>query len=130
MLISGNKTTILFDGNTLPGLKTFTYKVFRKSFDARTLNDPERKNILLGDIHIFGQIIVNSNSPYLNALLEYGKTFQIIITAKSADSENEKTFTKLIFDNCTIADKEFVLDAHDLGYSIYTFTATRVREEG
>jgi hypothetical protein len=33
------------------------------------------------------------------------------------------------FDDCYLEDKTFTLDANGVGISLYTFTATRVREQ-
>ncbi len=34
----------------------------------------------------------------------------------------------LSFDDCYLEDKTFALDANGVGISVYTFTATRLRE--
>lgn len=128
-ILAANKTEVLFDGQSIPGLKGFTYKVFKDRQDVRGIGKQERLGVVYGRLNVKGQILVHSNSELLNKHMQSNTSFQIVVQI-AQDSYPEALGTKkLTFDGCHVDDREFQLDSHGYGLSTYTFTADRIREE-
>jgi hypothetical protein len=128
-ILAANKAEILFDGEKIPGLKGFTYKVFKDKQEVRGLGQSERIGVVYGRLHIKGQILVHSNSEILNKHMENSTPFQIVVQIQQDSYPESLGVKKITFDGCHVEDREFQLDAHGYGLSTYTFTADRVREE-
>jgi len=128
-ILAANKTEVLFDGQPLPGLKGFTYKVYKDRQDVRGIGKNERLGVVYGRLHVKGQILIHSNSEFLNKKMESNESFQIVVQIEQTSYPEALGVKKLTFDGCHVDDREFTLDSHGYGLTTYTFTADRVREE-
>jgi len=128
-VFAANKTDVLFDGEKIPGLKGFGFKVADDRQDVRGLGNQERIGVVYGKLQIKGQIIVNSNSELLNKHMGDRSSFQIVVQVDQTAYPEELGKRKMTFDGCHVDEREFTLDANGYALSTYTFTADRIREE-
>jgi len=73
---------------------------------------------------VVGQLRVASANKTLDGFMQSNKEFSISATLKHGDTTRHVTF-----DNCFMEDKQFNLNSQSHGETVYSFTATRVREE-
>ncbi len=130
-IVTANKVEILFDGKQIPGIKGFTFKVYKDKKEIPAIGSSETFGYSYGKLHIRGQILVHSNSKLLNDHMEQDNTFQIVV-AMPLDSFQpgaDSIIKKMTFDEVHVDDREFSLDAHGYAMTTYTWSAIRVREE-
>ena len=130
-IVTANKVDILFDGQTIPGIKGFTFKVYKDKREIPAIGSQETFGYSYGKLHIRGQILVHSNSKLLNDHMTNDNTFQIVV-AMPLDSFQpgvDALIKKMTFDEVHVDDREFSLDAHGYAVTTYTWSAIRVREE-
>jgi hypothetical protein len=128
-IFAANKTEVLFDGEKIPGLRGFAFKVADDRQDVRSLGAQERIGVVYGRLQIKGQIIVNSNSELLNKHMNERSSFQIVVQIDQTAYPEDLGKKKITFDGCHIDEREFTLDANGYALTTYTFTADRIREE-
>jgi hypothetical protein len=128
-VLAANKTEVMFDGEKIGGLKGFAFKVFEDKQEVRGIGTEERLGVVYGRLHIKGQVLIHSNSEFLNRRMLEREPFQVVVRIDQS-TYPEKSGTKSItFDGCHIDDREFTLDANGYALTTYTFTADRLREE-
>lgn len=130
-IVTANKVEILFDGQPIPGIKGFTFKVYKDKKEIPAIGSHETFGYSYGKLHVRGQIMVHSNSKLLNEHMDADTTFQIVV-AMPLDAfmpSVESTLKKMTFDEVHVDDREFSLDAHGYAVTTYTWSAIRVREE-
>lgn len=135
-VISANVSDIKCDGETIPGLQSIEFKIMRNRENIYGISSDQRISVNYGPMYVIGNIRVRSTYPKLDAILMKEQrqvpSFQLVVDLKSsaigtkAWGQPVKTLT---FDECYLEDKTFTLDANGIGISVYTFTATRVREQ-
>jgi hypothetical protein len=109
---------------TIEGLQSIDYKVVRNRHDVGAVGTNERVAVYYGLTMVVGRIRVASVNATLDTLLQSGEAFSISVRLNHADANRNVSF-----DQCYMEDKGFGLDTEHHGETIYTFTATRVREE-
>ncbi len=127
-VFSANKTELLFDGEKIHGLSHFSYEVFKDTRDVSGIGIGERIGVARGGLKIQGLIGVNSNSELLNKHLDNNTHFQIIMSVQQDTYPEGLGVKQFTFDGCHIEKREFTLEAHGVGHTVYTFNADRVRE--
>lgn len=130
-IVTANKVEILFDGQPIPGIKGFTFKVYKDKREIPAIGMQETFGYSYGKLHIRGQILVHSNSKLLNDHMQKDTSFQIVL-AMPLDSFQpgaDSLIKKMTFDETHVDDREFSLDAHGYAVTTYTWSAVRVREE-
>ena len=128
-VLTANKTEVMFDGEKVPGLKGFAFKVFEDKQEVRGIGTEERLGVVYGRLHIKGQILVHSNSEFLNSKMLERKPFQVVVRMDQSAYPEDLGTKSISFDGCHIDDREFTLDANGYALTTYTFTADRLREE-
>lgn len=135
-VISANVSDIKCDGETISGLQAIEFKIMRSRQNIHRIGSEERLAVDQGPMYVIGSLRVRSTYPKFDTILIKGQAevtpFQLVVDLKSsalgtkAWGQPVKTLT---FDECYLEDKTFTLDANGIGMSVYTFTATRLREQ-
>mgnify|MGYP000153162771 CR=1 FL=1 len=129
-IVNANVVDIMFDGKPIPGLKGFTFKIYKDKREIPAIGSRETFGYSYGKLHIRGQILVHSNSTLLNEHMENDTTFQITINMPLDPfmPGSEGAVKNIAFDECHVEDREFSLDAHGYAVTTYTWSAVRIRE--
>jgi hypothetical protein len=109
---------------TIEGLQSIEYSVVKNRQHIGAIGTDERIAVYFGLKVVTGRLRVASGSQTLDQLLAANEEFSISATLRHRDATRRVTF-----DACYMDDKSFGLSAAGHAESIYTFTATRVREE-
>ncbi|HLF05893.1 MAG TPA: hypothetical protein VI893_01740 [Thermoplasmata archaeon] len=128
-VLAANKTEVMFDGEKVPGLKGFAFKVFEDKQEVRGIGSEERLGVVYGRLHIKGQILVHSNAEFLNKKMIERDSFQVVVRIDQTSYPEDSGKKSITFDGCHLDDREFTLDANGYALTTYTFTADRLREE-
>jgi hypothetical protein len=127
-IASANVSVVKVDGEVIPGVQSIEWKIIRNRQNVYNIGSQERVGVDVGPLYVHGLIRVRSTSTRLDELLlkevKDLKPVQILVqtmlrTAKVKD---------ISFDDAYIEEKTFSIDSNGVGISVYTFTATRVRE--
>jgi len=109
---------------TIEGLQSVEYKQLKSRHDVGAIGTDERIGVYFGLKVVAGNLRVASASPTLDKLLQGNESFTLSVTLRHGDTKRNVTF-----DNCFLDQKQFALGTESHGETVYTFTATRVREE-
>jgi hypothetical protein len=110
-------------GAPIEGLQAISFRINRSRQDIAAIGSDERIGVDFGLKLVVGSLTVRSTSTTLDSILDKNDTFQITANLKKGD------LTRTVaFDQCYLDDKQVSLDANGVLVSIYTFTATRIRE--
>jgi hypothetical protein len=109
---------------TIDGLQSIDYNVVKNRQDIGAIGTDERIAVYFGLKTVLGKLRVASINATLDGLLQSNDSFSISATLKHGDATR-----KVSFDACYMEDKAFGLGAEGHGETVYSFTATRVREE-
>jgi hypothetical protein len=109
---------------TVEGLQAIDYKVVNGRQHVGAVGSTERIAVYFGMKYVMGKLRVASANTTLDGLMQSSAEFSINATLKHKDVTRRVTF-----DACYMEDKEFAMDAQNHGETVYSFTATRVREE-
>jgi hypothetical protein len=125
-IYTANSSSITIDSNTAPveGVQSIDYRVVRQQNDVFALGSAERVTAYYGATRVQGRIHIASANPVLDGLASSGAMFQVV-----CHLPNGPTLHSIAFDDCFITNKEFSLQSGGHGETIYTFSATRIREE-
>jgi hypothetical protein len=109
---------------TIEGLQSIEYRQVKNRHDVGAIGTDERITVYFGLRVVVGRLRVASAVPTLDRLLDTNEEFSI-----SAVLRHGETTRNVTFDGCFMDEKTFALSADVHGETIYSFTATRVREE-
>lgn len=109
---------------TIEGLQAIEYRQVKTRSDVGAVGTDERIAVYFGLKVVTGSIRVASANVTLDGLLNDNTEFSITATLKHGETTRHVTF-----DNCFMDDKAFRMAAQGHGETVYSFTATRVREE-
>jgi len=109
---------------TIEGLQSIEYSMLKNRQHVGAIGSDERISIYFGMKVVSGKLRVASDNKTLDDLLQKNTEFSISATLKHRD-----TTRKVTFDACYLDDKSFSLAAEGYGETIYSFSATRLREE-
>lgn len=123
-VFAANSSGVVIDNEALNGIRTIDYKVEREQGDVHALGSNERIAVYYGASRAQGVIRVASASPKLDGLTTSGAAFQVVANLKHGQATRTVTF-----DECHVVGKDFAMSAGSHGETVYSFTATRVREE-
>ncbi len=128
-IISANVSSVKVDGESIPGLQSIEFKITRNRRNVHHIGIDERIGVDYGPIFVYGVLKVRSSYPKFDEMLlakpEDVKPFQLVLELKRGPA----TVKTITFDDCYLEEKTFTMDANGVGITIYTFTATRVREQ-
>lgn len=122
-ILAANESAVLLDGKPVEGVRSIEYRQQQTRENVYGLGSAERIGITSGALVVEGRLRVASASPAL-AAIPSDKPFQI-----SALLKHGSTTMTVSFDECYVTEKSFAMAVSSFGESIYSFTATRVREE-
>jgi len=109
---------------TIEGLQAIDYNLTKNRHHVGAIGTDERVAVYFGLKVVTGKLRFASANPTLDGLLQSNGEFSISATLRQGET------TRLVaFDNCYLEDKAFNLNTESHGETVYTFTATRVREE-
>lgn len=118
------ESEVKINEETVVGLQSIDYKVVRNQKSVGAVGTVERIAVYFGLKTVVGQLRVASAQKSLDGLIADPKPFSISATLKHGE-----TVRHVAFDECYMEDKSFSMTAQGHGETIYSFTATRVREE-
>lgn len=124
MIYTASSSEAKVNEETIEGLQSIDYRFVRNRHDVGAVGTNERVAVYYGLTMVVGRIRVASVTPMLDQLLTEGSEFSISVRLRHGESTRN-----VAFDQCYMDDKSFALDTEHHGETIYTFTATRVREE-
>ncbi|HEY1294519.1 MAG TPA: hypothetical protein VGJ60_15690 [Chloroflexota bacterium] len=110
-------------GAPIEGLQAITFRVNRSRSDIAGVGTDERIGVDFGLKLVTGALTVKSTNETLDGILTNNQTFQLTANLKRGD-----LLKTVAFDECFLDDKQVSLDANGVVVTIYSFTATRVRE--
>ena len=109
---------------TLEGLQAIEYKQVKNRHDVGAIGTDERIGVYFGLKVVAGNLRIASANATLDKLLADNESFTLSVTLRHGETSSNVTF-----DTCFLDQKQFALGTESHGETIYTFTATRVREE-
>lgn len=109
---------------TIEGLQAIEYSHAKTVRQVGAIGTDERIAVYFGTKVVTGQLRVASGSPTLDQLLQANTEFSIAATLKHGETTRHVTF-----DACYLSEKGFAMASQGHGETVYTFSATRVREE-
>jgi hypothetical protein len=109
---------------TIEGLQAIEFREVKNRSDIGAIGTDERVAVYFGLKLVAGRLRVASANATLDGLVQSNDQFTISATLKHGDTTRQVTF-----DSCYMDEKSFALSTDAHGETIYTFTATRVREE-
>ncbi len=112
------------NGETVEGLQAIEYRYAKNRWDVGAIGTDERIAVYYGLKVVVGRFRVVSASSAMDALLDSNEEFSVSATLRHGDTSRSVTF-----DGCHMDEKSFALSTDAHGETIYSFTATRVREE-
>lgn len=122
-IFTANESTVLVDGEAVEGVSAIEYRRHQVRENLYALGSAERIGMISGGQFVEGQLSVASTSAILDGLI--GET-QFQISTQLRHGETQMTVT---FDECYMQEKSFNMGVGGHGEAVYSFTATRVREE-
>jgi hypothetical protein len=117
-------SSVKVNQETIEGLQSIEFAETKARRDVGAIGTDERITVYFGTKVVNGRIRVASGNATLDGLLKDNKEFTISAVLKHADKSRNVTF-----DSCYLDDKSFSMSAQAHGETIYSFTATRLREE-
>lgn len=123
-VLTANSSGVLVDNQPIDGILGIDYQLTREQGDVHSLGASERIAVYYGATRVRGMIRVASVSDLLDGLAVSGAAFQVV-----ANLAHGQTARSVSFDECHIDGKDFSMAAGGHGEAVYSFTATRVREE-
>ena len=119
-----NSSGILVDNEPVDGVRGLDYQVARTQSDVHALGSTERVSVYYGATTVAAKLRVASVSQRLDELAGSGEVFQVV-----ANLAHGQTARSVSFDECHMDGKSFTMGAGSHAEAVYSFTATRVREE-
>jgi hypothetical protein len=123
-VFTANSSGILVNNESVEGVRGITYQLERDQGDVHALGSPERITVYYGASRVRGKIRVASVNETLDGLSASGEVFQVVANLSHAQSARSVSF-----DECYMDSKDIVMTAGGHAEAVYSFTATRVREE-
>lgn len=124
LIVTAQHSEVKINDETVEGLQAIDYTVVKNRSHVGAIGTDERIAVYFGMKSVVGRLRVASANATLDGLLGSNAEFSVSVTL--AHGETART---VAFDSCFMEDKAFSLAAAGHGETIYSFTATRVREE-
>jgi len=121
---TAHESEVKVNEETIEGLQAIDYKVVNGRQHVGAVGTTERIAVYFGLKYVVGALRVASANKTLDGLMQSNAEFSISATLKHRDQTR-----RVSFDSCYMEDKSFLMDAQKHGETVYSFTATRVREE-
>ncbi|WP_261565092.1 hypothetical protein [Frankia gtarii] len=112
------------NNDVIEGLQSIDYRHVRNRHDVGAIGTDERVAVYFGLRFVTGALRVASGNATLDGLLDSGTEFVVSTVLRHGDASR-----KVTFEGCVLDEKTFTLSTEAHGEAVYTFSATRVREE-
>lgn len=122
-LFAANESQVLVAGTAVEGVRSIDYRRVQARENIYSLGSNERIGLVSGAQVLEGVLRVASTAPALDAL---ATDQSVQISAVLVHGPTRMTVT---FDECFLQEKSFELASGGHGLAVYSFTATRMREE-
>jgi hypothetical protein len=109
---------------TIEGLQSIEYSLIKNRQNVGAIGTDERIAVYFGLKTVTGKLRVASVNATLDGFLQSNESFSV-----SARLRHGEATRQVAFDQCYMEDKAFGLGAAGHAETVYSFTATRVREE-
>ena len=123
VLFAANESVVLVNGEALEGVQSIEYRHVQQRENVYAIGMAERIGQVAGPLVVEGRLKVNSTSQTLAAITD-DTVFQV-----TAQLKHGETSMTLAFDDCYLTQKDFELDVGGVASTVYSFSATRIREE-
>ena len=124
LVLTAQHSEVKINEETVEGLQSIEYNLVKNRSHVGAIGSDERIAVYFGMKTVLGRLRVASANATLDKFLGTNEEFSI-----SATLTYGKTTRKVTFDSCYLEDKAFAMAAAAHGETIYSFTATRLREE-
>ncbi|HDI74454.1 MAG TPA: hypothetical protein ENF55_00715 [Thermoprotei archaeon] len=127
-IFPARRINLLVDGTQVSGVQSVEYKLARKHHNIESIGTSERIGVEYGLQEVTGKIKVISVCDELDRKLYKAPeeaSFQLIVRVVAPNGQAEKEIT---FDECYLLDRSTEVTANGLLVTVYSFTATRIRE--
>ena len=121
---TATSSEVKVNNETIAGLQAIEYTMLRNRQHVGAVGTDERIAVYFQLKVVMGRLRVASANKTLDGLLQSMAKFTVTATLKHGD-----TSRNVSFDDCYMEDKQFSMTAQNHGEAIYTFSATRLREE-
>lgn len=128
-IFAANSSTLLLDGVAIEGLQSLSFRVVTEREDVRAVGTHERVDVSFGLRTVHGELSIKSHSAGLDKHLDERSRFQLVANLKKDKGLVDQATRTISFDDCFAEAKTLRLDAGGVALTVYSFTATRVREE-
>ena len=122
-IFAANESQVLVGGQPVEGVTAIEYRRAQARENNYGLGTNERIGLVSGALVLEGRIRVASTAPPLDAL---ATDQNVQISALLVHGDTRMTVT---FDECFLLEKSFEIGVGGHGEAVYSFTATRAREE-
>ena len=123
-IFAANESAVLVDGESILGVQSIEYRKVTSRNNVYAVGSAERIGVVSGPISVEGRLRVASTSPLLDQPRGEGEFLQITAQFRRGD-----TSVTVAFDEVLLTEKSFEMTTGGHGESVFSFTATRVREE-
>lgn len=124
LVLTAHQSSVKINEETVEGLQSIEYTLVKDRSHVGAIGTDERIAVYFGMKTVVGKLRVASANATLDGLLGSNAEFSVSATLTRGET------TRLVtFDACYMEDKAFALAAGGHGETVYSFTATRVREE-
>jgi hypothetical protein len=112
------------NNETVEGIQAVEYRMTKNRQHVGAIGTDERIAVYFGLKVVTAKLRVASASPPLDQLLQSNEEFSVAATLRHGDTKR-----LVSFDACYMEEKSFGMTTEGHGETVYSFTATRVREE-
>jgi hypothetical protein len=121
-IFAANESVVLVGGEPLQGVRSLEYRRHRERTNVYAIGSAERVAVVAGNESVEARLRVASTAPALDRL-DPDEVFDVAALLVHGDAQ-----IMVAFDECTMITKSFEMGVGGTGETLYTFTATRVRE--
>ncbi len=122
-IFAAHESQVLINGQAIEGVRSLEYRRVQARENIFGLGSAERIGIVSGSMVVEGRLTVASTGPAVDAVPP-AEAFQLSAVLVHGDSK-----MNVSFEECYMTEKCFELGVGGHGESVYSFTATRAREE-
>jgi hypothetical protein len=122
-IFAASESKVLVNGNVVEGVQSLQYNRQQARQSLYAVGSSERIGVVSGASLVQGQLRVLSTSAALDGL-DPAATFQL-----SAQLAHGAAKLSVSFEECYLENKSVELNVSGSAEALYTFTATRVKEE-
>jgi hypothetical protein len=125
LVFTAFQADVKVNDETIEGLQSIEYRSVKTRRDVGAIGTDERIAVYFGMKVVSGKFRLASTNTKLDDFLRDNTKFSVSITHRG-DGGTQRLVS---FDDVYLDDKVFALESEGHGETIYSFTATRVREE-